>query len=89
MKKYPNNPSISELSKRAAAALNGRILTEHDLRDRLTDMVAEHGSQRAVANILGVSKGYLCDVLLGRRPVSAQMADKMGWKRVVVFVGKG
>jgi plasmid maintenance system antidote protein VapI len=83
-----NNPSISEPSARAASALNGRILTEHDLRDRLTDMVAEHGSQKVVANIMGVSKGYLNDVLMGRRPVSEHMAERLGWRKFVVFVGR-
>ncbi|MFA5378166.1 MAG: helix-turn-helix transcriptional regulator [Dehalococcoidia bacterium] len=78
-----------ELTARAAGRLRGVIATEHDMRDRLTDMVAHHGSQKAVADILGVSKGYLSDVLMGRRPVSSQMAERMGWKRVTVFVGRG
>ena len=78
-----------DLTARAAGRLRGVIATEHDMRDRLTDLVAHHGSQRAVADILGVSKSYLCDVLMGRRPVSAQMAERMGWTRVTVFVGRG
>jgi hypothetical protein len=95
--KNSKNTAISELgmwvgmkpTARAAGRLRGVIATEHDMRDRLTDMVAHHGSQRAVADILGVSKGYLCDVLLGRRPVSSQMSERMGWTRVTVFVGRG
>ncbi len=87
--KTAKNTSSSDLSMRAKEALKGWVMTEHDMRDRLTDMVAEHGSQKAVADILGVSKGYLNDVLMGRRPVSAQMAERLGWKRFVLFVGRG
>ena len=74
-------------SARAYVQLSGaKIIAEHDMRDLLTDMVEERGSQRAVAQELGVSQAFLGDVLHGRRGVSANLAGKLGYERVVVFV---
>lgn len=73
------------LSQRAKALLNGTVITKQDLLDLLTEKV-ELFTQREVAENLGVSNGYLGDVLHGRRPVSEAMAARLGWKRVAVFV---
>jgi hypothetical protein len=73
-------------SRRASALIQGRISTEHDMRDGLTLLVAQAGSQKAAADSLGISQAYLGDMLLGRRPVSRLVAERMGWTKVEIFV---
>jgi plasmid maintenance system antidote protein VapI len=48
--------------------------------------VKEHGSQRAYAKHLGVSQAYLSDVINGRRDISKEMAQLLGYKRLTIFV---
>jgi plasmid maintenance system antidote protein VapI len=47
--------------------------------------VAASGTQRRYAAQIGVSQQYLCDVLRGRRGVSAELAQKLGYERLEVF----
>ncbi len=42
-------------------------------------------SQKEVAKRLRLTPQYINDVLHRRRPVSGQMAKKLGYKRVIVF----
>ncbi len=63
--------------------------TEHGMMDLVTELVDRHGSQTAVARLLGISTGQLGDILHGRRPVTAKVAARMGWKRLTVFVRGG
>ncbi len=42
-------------------------------------------SQSAVADELGVSKQYLCDVLKGRRDLGQKMLDGLGLQRIVAY----
>jgi plasmid maintenance system antidote protein VapI len=76
-----------KLSAWAERFLDGseRMVTEHDILDELTDRVRDE-SQRAVAAALGLSTPYLNDILHGRRGISITLAERLGWKRVVVFV---
>jgi len=62
-------------------------ITTHTFLDLLTALV-EKSSQRQVARDLGISSGWLHDILHGRRPVPAEVARKMGFerKKQVVFV---
>ena len=55
-----------------------------DPTTKLKALIKEHGSQAAVARLLGVSDPYLSDLVLGRRPFSERMLTKLGLKRVVV-----
>lgn len=72
---------------RAKGILSGRILTEHDVLDLLSDRAFGPGkSQVETANSIGYSVQYLGDVLHGRRPVSEEMARRIGLRRVVMFV---
>jgi DNA-binding transcriptional regulator YdaS (Cro superfamily) len=59
--------------------------TEHDLRDLLTQMVETLGSQKNVAQLLGISQPYLGDVLLGRRGIGVKLAKALGYERITVF----
>ncbi len=36
-----------------------------------------------------MSDAYFGDVLMGKRPISARVAERIGLKRVVVFVREG
>ncbi len=69
-----------------------------DVIDKLRKMVVNAGGQRPVAEELGISVPYLCDILAGKRNISARVAYKLGyeWKLVevvhmpaTVFTGKG
>ena len=74
-----------KLSQRAEEALRGKeVLTEHDVLDILSPMAME-GRMTAAAGELGYTVSYLSDVLRGRRNVSAELAGKLGFNRVVVF----
>ena len=52
----------------------------------LREMVKKSGSQTAVARELDISQAYLADILAGKRDVSKNVARKLGYKRVIVFV---
>ena len=64
----------------------GTLAVEHDLRDELTAAVEREGTQTALARDLGISESFLGDILHGRRGISEKLANKLGWKRVTVFV---
>ena len=89
IREQPEKTKEMKLSTRAERLLDGsaRVATEHDILDELTDRVRDE-SQRAVASALGFSTPYLNDVLHGRRGISITLAERLGWKRMVVFVKK-
>jgi hypothetical protein len=73
-------------TERAAEILEGRIATEYDMRGELTRLVEQLGNQKKTAARLGISKQYLGDVLIGRRPVSSPLAARLGYQKVEVFI---
>lgn len=83
----PEKTAKIELSVMAQASLgDSRMLAiEHDLLDQITDRVLD-SSQRQVAAELGISTAWLNDVLRGRRSISDHLAERLGWKRVVMFI---
>ena len=56
-----------------------------NLRDIIFTLIAEHGSQTAVARNLGISTGYLGDILHGRTEISADVAGRLGFDRIIVY----
>lgn len=44
------------------------------------------GAQKRVAEALGISAGFLNDILKGRAPVTAQVAEYFGYTKVTGFV---
>ena len=58
--------------------------TEAILISDLKRAVSE-SSQKEFADRMRLTPQYIKDVLHRRRPVSGQMAKKLGYKRVVVF----
>lgn len=57
-----------------------------DPKKRLDAAIRRTGSQRALAAELGVSQQYVCDLAAGRRPFSDGVLEKLGIRRVVIFV---
>ena len=50
----------------------------------LEALVAEHGTQEAAANALGIAKSYFSDLMHGRRDFSDAILDKLGLRATVV-----
>ena len=46
---------------------------------------ANETSQKEVAAMLGVTPQYLCDILKRRRPITAAIAEKVGFRLVERF----
>ena len=61
------------------------LLTEHNALKHLKALVVKLGSQRKVANHLGITQQYLCDILAGKRHISSAVAHKLGFERAVIF----
>jgi hypothetical protein len=55
----------------------------------LREVVRKNGSQFAAARELDISPAYLGDILAGNRAISDNVARKLGYKRVIVFVKEG
>jgi plasmid maintenance system antidote protein VapI len=55
----------------------------------LRELVKKNGSQTAAARNLDISQAYLADILAGKRLVSDNVARKLGYKRVIIFVKEG
>lgn len=68
------------------------VLSTGFLQLRQSDLVGhiywlcKQSSQRNVAASLGISPAYLSDILNSRRDISAQLAEKLGFMRVITFV---
>lgn len=65
-----------------------RELEPIDIRNHLA-ACCQRTTQKRVAIALGVSPQYLCDIIKGRREISEQVAEKLGFERVVTFVRWG
>ena len=70
-------------------SLHPKLVNQKYMRQVITNAVIMAGSQAVVAEKVGVSRQYLGDVLHGKREVSANLAEKFGWKRMVVFARVG
>jgi hypothetical protein len=51
----------------------------------ISSMVDAKGTKRAVAAQFGISEHFLGDVLLGRRPMSAKLAEALGYEKITVY----
>jgi hypothetical protein len=61
-------------------------LSETKLRAALLERVKKAGMAKIAAFRLGISAQYLSDVINGRRDISEQLAEKLGYRKVVMFV---
>jgi plasmid maintenance system antidote protein VapI len=60
-------------------------ITEDEIKGIIEEMVKKWGSQRKVADQLEISAAFLSDILNGNRPVSNQVAQRLGYQRVIKF----
>jgi len=60
-------------------------MTKAELIKHLHELVEEAGTQRDLAQRLGVSASHLGDVLLGKREPAAKILTALGLRRVVTF----
>lgn len=63
-------------------------LTADDVREFMRRMVKEAGTQKDAAAILRISPAYFNDAIRGKREISAELAERMGFEKVVVFVNR-
>lgn len=61
-------------------------MTRNALIRKLYEMVNERGTQRAVAEYLGVSQIYLSDVLRGKRNPGKSILSKLGLTAQTVYI---
>lgn len=52
------------------------------------EQMTEGLPQKGLAQHLGISTSYLNDVLSRRRPISAELADKLGYQKLEIFMRK-
>lgn len=60
--------------------------TDADVLALLRTRVAAAGGVRAFARECGLSAGHVCDVLRGRREISEEMGNRLGFLREVRWV---
>lgn len=53
------------------------VVLEAVLRASINDCISKHGSARVLADAIGVSQQYLCDVKFGRRNISDSVLEKL------------
>lgn len=59
--------------------------TREALIERMAADAKRAGSQLVLAQRLGISPQYLCDVLAGRREPGGKLLKALGYRRVVVY----
>lgn len=55
---------------------------------KLEQIIDEHGTKKAAAQLLGVSQAYLGDILKGRREPGKKVLDKLGLESSVIYTPK-
>jgi len=60
-------------------------LSEQDIIRKLQAAADRQGTYLAIAAQLGISPQYLCDIMHGRRAISARVAEKLGYRQVVEY----
>lgn len=58
-------------------------ISQEKALEMIRKIVKEEGSQNKAARKLDISSAYLGDILLGNRPISDNIAKKLGYRRVV------
>ena len=63
-------------------------LTEQELIDHIRKRCPERGDMQALCGELGISQGYLSDLLAGKARAGAIIAEKLGFRTEMMFVPK-
>ena len=56
--------------------------------DELKEQIRARGSQKAFADEIDLSPAYINDIIKGRRDLSDNVIEKLGFERITVFVKK-
>lgn len=64
-------------------------MNESQVLELIKQRANEAGSQKALAETLGVSAPYLSDVINGRREPSENLLSRLGIRRIVEFEIEG
>lgn len=75
---------IDELVRRMSGT-GKRLLTEEEVYDELHCEIKRWGTQRAFADICGVSGAYMSDVVNKRRVPGVKILDKLGIKARTIY----
>jgi plasmid maintenance system antidote protein VapI len=73
----------AEILHRAARA--AQLATDGDLLGRLRARLDEPGGKIALARELAITPLHLSGILRGRWPISDEIAEKLGYRRVVRY----
>jgi plasmid maintenance system antidote protein VapI len=60
-------------------------ITQEEILAIIKEMVGKWGTQKELANQLGISNAYLNDIIHEKQAVSDAVARKLGYKRIVRF----
>lgn len=60
-------------------------MNEEELLNYLKELVINAGTQRKLANELGISQVYLSDILKGRRTIGKSVLDKLKIKKIINY----
>jgi plasmid maintenance system antidote protein VapI len=63
-------------------------ITQAELLGIIREMVDKWGSQKELADHLGISNAYLSDIIRGNQAISSSVAKRLGYKRVVKFIAE-
>lgn len=61
------------------------FIRHQELFSIFRDFVKNQPTQDEAAKTLGISPQYLGDMLRGRSPLSADVAQRLGWEKCTVF----
>ena len=50
----------------------------------LWNFVKRHGTQTKAADVLGITQGYLSDLLHNKRDITDTILEKIGYRRIIV-----
>ena len=62
------------------------MYTEDEMREALRGAIAQHPSQRALAEVIGISESMLSKMLSGERACGDRVAEYFGRKMIRLYV---
>ena len=60
-------------------------MSHEELISRLSALVSEAGTQKVLAQKLGISAPYLSDILMGKREPGGKVLRQLGLERVISY----
>jgi plasmid maintenance system antidote protein VapI len=64
-------------------------ITHDEILKIIREMVGKWGTQKELADHLGISNAYLNDIIHEKQAVSDRVARRLGYKRVMKFTKEG